>query len=68
MSTWQITTAFAGSPNSSFSMEDRHVDKNGITVGVGVTVMNKACLSVSVKYSGEFRDGYSAHGIIGELR
>ena len=68
MSTWQITTAIAGSPNSSFSMEDRHVEKNGITVGVGVTVMNKAGLTTSVKYNGKFQDGYSAHGIIGELR
>jgi len=68
VSTRQITAVFAGSPNSSFSVEGQHADKNGITVVAGVTVMNRAGLSVSVKYKGEFRDGYSAHGIIGELR
>jgi outer membrane autotransporter protein len=63
-----ITAAFAGSPNSLFSMEGQHVEKNGVSVGAGITLMNKSGLITSVKYSGEFRDSYSAHGIIGELR
>ena len=63
-----IKTAFAGAPNSSFSMAGQQVKKHGVTIGASVTLMNKCGLNTSLRYSGEFRDGYSAHGIIGELR
>jgi outer membrane autotransporter protein len=63
-----ITTAFAGAPNNSFSIEGQGVEKNGFTIGTGITLMNKRGLTTSVKYNGEFREGYGAHGIIGELR
>jgi outer membrane autotransporter protein len=63
-----ITTAFEGAPNASFSIEGQGVEKNGLTIGSGITLMTKGGLTTSVKYNGEFRDGYRAHGIIGELR
>lgn len=63
-----ITTAFAGAPNNSFSIKGQQVEKNGMTIGMGITLMNKGGLTTSVKYNGELRKGYQAHGIIGEFR
>jgi len=63
-----ITTAFEGAPNNSFSIEGQGAENNGLTIGTGITLMNKRGLTTSVKYNGEFREGYRAHGVIGELR
>ena len=63
-----ITTAFAGAPDSAFSIKGQHVEKQGLTIGTGITFINKKGFTTSLKYNGEFRDGYGAHGLIGELR
>jgi outer membrane autotransporter protein len=63
-----ITTALAGAPDSAFSIKGQHVEKQGLTIGAGITFLNKGGFTTSVKYNGEFRDSYGAHGIIGELR
>jgi uncharacterized protein with beta-barrel porin domain len=63
-----ITSAFASTPDSTFSIEGRHVEKQGLTIGTGITFINEKDFTTSLKYNGEFRDGYGAHGIIGELR
>ncbi len=63
-----ITTSFAGAPDTAFSIEGQDVTEHGVTVGAGVTLMNKGRFSTSLKYNGEFREDYQAHGVIGELR
>ena len=63
-----IKTAFAGAPNDSFSIRGQDVEKNGATVGIGLTILNNRGISTSLRYNGEFRDDYHANGVIGELR
>ena len=63
-----ITSAFAGAPDSAFSIEGQSIEKNGLTIGTGITFINKKGFTTSLKYNGEFRNGYGAHGLIGELR
>jgi outer membrane autotransporter protein len=63
-----ITTSFAGSPGAQFSIEGQDVEKHGVTLGAGLTFVHQSGFSTSLRYSGEFRKGYTSHGIIGELR
>ena len=63
-----ITSSFSGSPNTSFSMAGRDVDKVGAVIDAGFTFITKGGVSTSLKYSGEFRDQYQSHGIMGQLR
>jgi uncharacterized protein YhjY with autotransporter beta-barrel domain len=63
-----IRTAFAGSPNESFSIRGQDVEKHGATVGIGLTLMNNSGFSTTLKYNGEFRENYQANGVMGELR
>jgi uncharacterized protein with beta-barrel porin domain len=63
-----ITASFAGAPGTSFSVRGQEVEPHGAIVGAGLTFISKGGLSASLKYSGEFRENYQAHGILGELR
>jgi outer membrane autotransporter protein len=63
-----ITTSFEGSPGAVFSIRGQEVKRNGAVVGAGITFIHKSGFSTSLKYSGEFREGYQSHGVIGELR
>jgi len=62
-----ITTSYTGAPASSFSMPGQDVERNGVTLGLGVGFETKKGVSTSLNYNGEFRDGFSAHGIIGRI-
>jgi uncharacterized protein YhjY with autotransporter beta-barrel domain len=63
-----ITSSFAGSPGASFSIKGQDVEKNGATLGAGITFVHKSGLSTSLKYKGEFREKYKSNGVMGELR
>ena len=63
-----VTSAFAGAPGVSFSVDGQDVEQHGAVVGAGITLMNASGLVTSIAYSGEFRDGYDAHAVIGQLR
>jgi uncharacterized protein YhjY with autotransporter beta-barrel domain len=63
-----ITSSFAGSPGTSFSIKGQDVEKNGATLGTGITFIHKSGLSTSFKYIGEFREKYKSNGVMGELR
>jgi outer membrane autotransporter protein len=63
-----ITTAFAGSPNDSFSIRGQDVEKHGLTVGAGLTLVGNGGFSASLMYDGEFREKYQSHGVIGDIR
>ena len=63
-----ITTSFAGSPGAEFSIKGQPVERNGAVVGAGLTFIHGSGFSSSIRYSGEFREKYESHGVIGELR
>jgi uncharacterized protein with beta-barrel porin domain len=63
-----ITASFAGAPGTSFSVRGQDVEQHGATVGAGLTFISKGGLSASLKYNGEFRENYQAHGILAGLR
>jgi len=63
-----VRASFAGSPGASFSMDGQDVEKHGAILGVGLTFIHQSGFSTSLRYSGEFRKGYTSHGVIGELR
>ena len=62
-----ITTSYTGVPASSFSVPGQDVESNGVTLGLGVGFETSKGVSTSLNYNGEFRDGFSAHGIIGRI-
>jgi len=62
-----ITTGYTGAPTSSFSIPGQDVERNGATLGLGVAFETRKRVSTSLHYNGEFRDGFSAHGIIGRI-
>lgn len=63
-----ITSSFAGSPGASFSIRGQDVERNGATLGAGITFIHKSGLSTSLKYLGEFREKYKSNGVMGEFR
>jgi uncharacterized protein with beta-barrel porin domain len=63
-----ITSSFAGSPGASFSIKGQDVEKNGATLGAGITFVHESGISTSLKYMGEFREKYKSNGVMGELR
>ena len=62
-----ITTSYTGAPTSSFSLPGQDVESNGVTLGLGVAFETRKRVSTSLNYNGEFRDGFSAHGISGRI-
>jgi outer membrane autotransporter protein len=64
----RVTRAsFAGAPDTSFSLPGRDVERHGLALGAGLGFLHKDGLSTSLKYRGEFRNGESSNGILGEL-
>ncbi|MEA5115557.1 MAG: autotransporter outer membrane beta-barrel domain-containing protein [Geobacteraceae bacterium] len=63
-----ITSSFAGSPGAAFSIKGQQVEKYGAVVNAGLTFIHDSGVSTSIKYSGEFRERSSSHGVIGNLR
>jgi outer membrane autotransporter protein len=63
-----ITASFVSSPGASFTIEGQDIKSNGATFGAGITFIHKSGFTTSLKYNGEFREDYRAHGVIGEIR
>jgi uncharacterized protein with beta-barrel porin domain len=63
-----MTASLAGSSGTAFSLQGQDVENNGLTAGAGMTFLFNNDISTSVRYQGEFRDGYSSHAAVGELR
>jgi uncharacterized protein with beta-barrel porin domain len=55
-------------PDATFSIAGQPVEKNGVQVGLGVTYRSSRGFATFLRYRGELRDRYAAHGVIGELR
>ena len=62
-----VTASFASAPGTSFSVNGQDPENNGLVVGAGITFMSRNGFSSSLKYRGDFRNGYQSHGILGEL-
>jgi outer membrane autotransporter protein len=62
-----MSSSFAGAPDSSFTVAGPKSANNGATVGAGITFMQGDAFSMSLNYSGEYRDDIS-HRILGEIR
>jgi len=63
-----ITAAFDGSPGVAFTTESRDIDKDGIIIGGGITLLNKTGVSIYFRYDGELRGDYDAQRMSGGLR
>lgn len=63
-----INAAYVDAPDATFSIAGQPVEKNGAVLGLGVTYRSTRGLATFLRYKGELRDGYAAHGVIGELR
>jgi outer membrane autotransporter protein len=63
-----INASYTGAPDSSFSIDGQPVQRNGALVGLGLSYRSKGGYITTFQYTGEFRDGFSAHGLAGEFR
>jgi uncharacterized protein with beta-barrel porin domain len=63
-----ITSSIAGAPGISFSVPGQPVERHGVVFGAGITLVSGDGFRASLKYGGEFRDTYTAHALLGELR
>lgn len=63
-----ITSSFAGSQGSMFSIAGQDSGRLGAEVTASLTYVHKNGFSTSLKYSGDFRDRHSSSGIMGEIR
>ena len=63
-----ISGAFAGVPGASFSLPETDSGGSGATIGAGVTYLQGNGFSTSLQFNGEFREGYSAYGVLGYIR
>ena len=63
-----ITAAFNGSPGVSFTTESRDIDKDGIIVGGGLTLLHMSSVSMHFRYDAEMRSNYHAQQFSGGIR
>lgn len=64
----RITAAFDGAPATTFVTDGRDIDRDGLVLGAGLTVIRRNNLSLSLKYTGELRSHYKAHALAGGMR
>ena len=64
----RITAAFEGAPTTTFVTDGRDIDRDGLVLGAGLTVIRKNNLSLSLTYTGELRRHYTAHALAGGMR
>jgi outer membrane lipase/esterase len=63
-----ISSSIAGAPGIWFSVPGQPVDRNGAVIGASITLISGSGFRASLRYSGEFRDSYMGHALMGELR
>jgi outer membrane autotransporter protein len=63
-----VTAAFDGAPDTSFTTDSRDVDKDGIIIGGGVTLLNKSGVSMYLRYDSEMRPNYDSQRMSGGIR
>lgn len=64
-----VSAGFEGVPGTSFTIEGQDASSRlGGVIGCGLTLAARGDISTSLQYTGEFRDGYQSHGVMGMLR
>jgi uncharacterized protein with beta-barrel porin domain len=63
-----LTTTYAGAPGAAFSIPGQPNAPNGLLVRPSLTFVHPSGWSTMLRYAGEFRDGYQAHAVLGEVR
>lgn len=61
-----ITANHTGA-SGAFSLQGQDVDRNGVTLELGVGFETRKGVTTSLNYDGEFRDGHTSHGITGRI-
>lgn len=64
----KIESSFVGQPNTAFTIEGNDIENSSAVLGVGITMLGLHGFNPSLKYNGQFSDGYDAHSVVGELR
>lgn len=64
----RITAAFDGSPSMTFVTDSRDIDKNGVILGAGLTLINKDSVNISMRYMGELRNHSKSHALTVGIR
>jgi outer membrane autotransporter protein len=64
----RMTASFTGFPGAGFVSAGRDIEKNGASVGAGITYLHKSGISASLYYNGEFWGSYTSNGVYGQLR
>lgn len=63
-----INASYIDAPDASFAVNSEPMNKNGTAVGLGIGYRSADGFSSLLKYAGEFRGNFDAHGIVGEVR
>lgn len=63
-----VTASFAEAPGNSFSVSGEEAVKYGVTLSTGITMLQSRKAAVVIRYTGEFRQRNTSHGLMGELR
>ncbi|RPJ31211.1 MAG: autotransporter outer membrane beta-barrel domain-containing protein [Planctomycetaceae bacterium] len=63
-----IVARFDGAPTTAFAIDSRDIDRDGVLLGAGLTLINKGRLNLAIHYIGEVRSHYDSQAVIGGLR
>lgn len=63
-----VKSSFTDQPGTAFSIDGNDAEQNRTAVGIGITFHGMSGFKTSLKYTGEFRDGYTSHGVTGALQ
>lgn len=63
-----VTASFAEAPGNSFSVSGEAVAKYGLTLSAGITLLQSRKTAAVIRYTGEFRERNTSHGLMGEFR
>jgi len=63
-----VSASFVGSPNAAFSVQGQDIALNGLRLGSGVSYVQNNGLTSSFFFAGELRSGYTAVGLLGQIR
>ncbi len=62
-----VTAAYAGSPETPFTIEGQQARRDGALAGVGISYRDGG-FAARLAYRGEFRGGFSATGVFGGVQ
>ena len=63
-----LSVAFSSVPELSFNTGSADFPRDGLAVDCGLTFISSNHASLSASYKGQFREGYTAHSVVGSIR